>query len=99
MPAAIKLGGRDYALKFGPLAQIRVGSVDNPPGLDDIAKPRKARFALSVWVWACMERNDRFRSYEDLAEHLDTPEQIEAAARALSECLKESVPSAEKKEA
>jgi hypothetical protein len=97
MPAAIKLGGREYALKFGPLSHIRVGSVENPPGLDDLSKPRRARYALCVWLWACMERNDRFRTHEDIAEFLDTNEQIEDAMRALLECMKESLPSAEKK--
>lgn len=63
---------RPRAIKWTHRADARLGSLERPPLLRDLAhkNPRKAFYALLAFVWASLEDSSDFPDPESLAQHL-----------------------------
>lgn len=95
---------RPYELKWNDRAEARLGSLDRPPVIADLAhrNGRKAFYALCAFLWASItERGHRFAEPEDLAQYLSTADAQLAAFDAINAMFAEAYPmdEAEKKSA
>lgn len=91
-------------IRFSNRAVLRQQQLENPLGLEEITKKKRAHAALIQWLWACLIDEDAkaFASPEDLAEVLPFPLPIERRVEmqgALLQAWEIANPSAEKKAA
>ena len=87
-------------IKWTARAAARLGRLAEPPALRDLASknPSRGFYALCAYVWAALaEREHPFAEPEDLAEHLATPAQQDAAWTMLMRALTEGGVLREKK--
>ena len=91
----VLIGDSVVQLRYSNRALYRIGILDKPLALSDIAKPKRGLAALSQWLWACLDADDakRFESPDDLAEALKQ-EQFADAANALREAIAAANPPA-----
>lgn len=91
-------------IRFSNRSVLRVQQLDNPLGLEEITKKKRAHAALIQWLWACLIDDDAkaFATPEDLAESLPFPLPVEKRIEmqtALLQAWDLANPSAEKKSA
>jgi len=92
---------RPRAIRWTHRADARLGSLERPPQLVDLAhkNARRGFYALCAFVWAALEGRDHgFSEPEELAVHIGEPEAQAAAWQALRSALADAgVIAAEKK--
>lgn len=65
------IGGVERTFAYSNGALYRVGSLDRPPTIADLATSGRSYSAAVAWLWACIhdkKERARFQSPEDLAE-------------------------------
>ena len=91
---------RPRSLRWSHRADMRLGSLERPPLLSDLAhkNARKGFYALCVFVWAALETRDGMADPEEVAQYIGEPVAQTAAWNALRAALEDAgVIAAEKK--
>lgn len=91
---------RPRSLRWSHRADARLGSLERPPLLSDLAhkNARKGFYALCAFVWAALETRDGVADPEEVAAYIGEPVAQAAAWNALRAALEDAgVIAAEKK--
>lgn len=84
---------RPRPVRWTARARARNASLPRPADFSGLARGKNRLYVLAALLWAALvERDHGFAEPEDLAEHLETPEQQIAAFKVIEALIAEAFP-------